>query len=320
MSITFLLALYFDWTLGYLAPVFASPMLQASTRPSFAAAARVMFAAFLLMLGGYLLGGFARAYPLLFLVTLLPALFWTFRYHFRGGAPLVVLLILLALMLVPMVAKMSMQAAWDVAFSSFWNTGLALVVTFLMFAVFPPLPTEPPPKPKVAIPAVEVDRRAWMLAVITGVYTIAYFCFDWTNVHTPIYIAIFVQQLSLARGRTLTKGILVANIAAGLVGWVMYELFTMVPNLTFVALLSLTVILILARMTTSGSPTGPLVGAALSVLVIVLGSSMNSFMDDETAKFTDRLGEIGMAAIYAVAALQVLEAFFPERKRTPEPV
>jgi hypothetical protein len=36
--------------------------------------------------------------------------------------------------------------------------------------------------------------------------------------------------------------------------------------------------------------------------VIVLGSSMNSFMDDETAKFTDRLGEITMAAIYAVAA------------------
>ena len=272
------------------------------------------------MLGGYLLGGFARAYPLLFLVTLLPALFWTFRYHFRGGAPLVVLLILLAIMLVPMVAKMSMRAAWDVAFSSFWNTGVALVVTFLMFAAFPPLPTEPAPKPKVALPAVEVDRRAWMLAVITGVYTIAYFCFDWTNVHTPIYIAIFVQQLSLARGRTLTQGILLANIAAGLVGWVMYELFTMVPNLAFVALLSLTVILILARMTTSGSPKAPLAGAALSVLVIVLGSSMVAFMDDETAKFVDRLGEIGMAAIYAVAALQVLEAFFPEPKHAQEPV
>ena len=165
-----------------------------------------MIVAILLMLAGYLVGGFARAYPLLFLVTLLPALFWTFRYHFRGGAPLVVVLTLLALMLVPMVAKMSMRAAWDVAFSSVWNTGLALVVTFLMFAVFPSLPTEPPPKPKVATPAAEVDRRAWMLAVVTGVYTIAYFCFDWTNVHTPIYIAIFVQQLSLARGRRPHQG------------------------------------------------------------------------------------------------------------------
>ena len=31
VSICFLLALYFDWTLAYLAPVFASPMLQSST-------------------------------------------------------------------------------------------------------------------------------------------------------------------------------------------------------------------------------------------------------------------------------------------------
>ena len=156
------------------------------------------------------------------------------------------------------------------------------------------------------------------MTIVTGSYTMAYFGFDWTNVHTPIYIAIFIQQISLAVGLKMTKGIMAANVFAGLIGWGMYELFVMVPNLFFVAFLTLTVVLLFARVMTSDSPLVPLAGGALNVLVFLVGSAMISWGDDQGDKFVDRLGEIGMAAIYAIVALIILQILFPPRP-SPDP-
>lgn len=149
---------------------------------------------------------------------------------------------------------------------------------------------------------------------MTASYTIACFAFRWTNVHTPLYIAVFMQQITQARSLSFTKGILTANVVGGLIGWVMYELLVMTPNFLFVTVLSLAVVLTMARMMVSGTPTAPLAGAALSVLTIVPGGAMIAFGDNESDKLIDRLGKIGMAAIYAVTALCVLEACFPSKK------
>lgn len=137
---------------------------------------------------------------------------------------------------------------------------------------------------------------------------------DWTNVHTPMYVAIYIQQLSLASGRKTTKAILAANVAAGFIAMAMYSLLVMAPNFLFMATLSLTVILIISRMIMSGVRWAPLAGVALSSTMILLGSAIGSFNDAGGDKFSDRLGELGAAAIYAVVALYVLEAFFPKRQ------
>jgi hypothetical protein len=136
--------------------------------------------------------------------------------------------------------------------------------------------------------------------------------------HTPIYIAIYAYSANLARGLTVTKGILAANVAAGLLTLVMYELTLMTPHFLFVAALAMTVNLILARMITSDASWAPLAGFALSVVMILYGESIIPFSDEDSASFADRLGELGMAAIYAVAALYVLDAYFPETRPSPE--
>ena len=111
----------------------------------------------------------------------------------------------------------------------------------------------------------------------------------------------------------MTKGILAANIAAGLLTMAMYQLTLMTPHFPFVAALVLTVNLILARMTTSDAPWAPLAGFALSVVMILYGESLIPFSDDGGSNFADRLGELGMAAIYAVGGLYVFDAYFPPR-------
>jgi len=316
VTLSFVIALAYDWTLAYLAPIFTAPLLQKPSAPTLRKAVGVMLVTSLIMVVCLLAGTISQTYPALFLMALFPGLFWTFRYGLRGGSSLVLILLLVGLMLVPMVANTTVEITRDVAGSFVGNIGLSLLVTILMFTLFPPLPSEPESAPKPLLPAAEVDRRAWILTAITGSYAVAYFSFAWTNVHTPIYIAIFAFSANLARGRTATKGILAANVAAGLLTLIMYELTVMTPHFPFVAAMVMTVNLILARMITSDTPWAPLAGFALSVVMILYGESVIPFSNEGGANFADRLGELGMAAIYAVAALYVLEAYFPPREPT----
>jgi hypothetical protein len=100
----------------------------------------------------------------------------------------------------------------------------------------------------------------------------------------------------------------------------MYELTVITPHFLFVAAMVMWVNLVLARMITSGASCAPLAGFALSVVMILYGESIIPFSDEGGANFADRLGELGMAAIYAVAALYVLDAYFPPREPGSEEV
>jgi hypothetical protein len=148
---------------------------------------------------------------------------------------------------------------------------------------------------------------------------VAYFAFDWTNIHTPLYIAIYVQQLSLARSLSVSGAILLANLFGGIVALVLYELIAMTPIFVFMAVLMLPVHLLFARMATSGARLAPLAGTALSVMLILLGGAMSPTDANASAGFVDRLGELAMAAIYATVALAVIEAFRGGRSEPATP-
>lgn len=318
VTITCLVALWFNWTLAYLAPIFALPMLQGSAMPTSRAMVGLLFATFVIFLASLLVGGVARIFPIPFLLMLFAALFLSFRAHERGGPDVILVLILCGLMLMPMTEKISWDRSWEVAASFFWNIGLSLIVTVAMFAVLPPLPTEPVPSLKVRPSPAGANRRAALMTLVTGSYALAYFSFGWTNVHTPIYIAIFIQHLALVRDLKITVAFLAANIAGGLVAMILYELIAMTPLFLFMAVLMLAVNLVLARLITSGTRLAPLAGAATSVMFILLGGAMAPYDENASSGVADRLGEIGMAAIYAIAALKLLEPLLPAGPSAPE--
>lgn len=170
VTLTFVIALAYDWTLAYLAPIFAAPLLQGPAAPTLRAALGILLATTVIMLACLLAAGVSQTYPALFLIALFPALFGTFRYGLRGGSALVMILLLVGLMLLPMVAGTTVEITHDIAGSFVGNIGLSLVVTILMFGLFPPLPSEPARAPKAVLPAAEVDRRAWILTAVTGSY------------------------------------------------------------------------------------------------------------------------------------------------------
>ena len=117
VTITFLLAMLFDWTLAYLAPIFVVPMLQAPAAPSLGDAAKLVLGTFVVFAGGLYAAGLSQVYPAFFLMALFPALFWTFRFGLRGGSVLITLFILCGLILLPLMAGTRIEVGRNVAFS-----------------------------------------------------------------------------------------------------------------------------------------------------------------------------------------------------------
>jgi hypothetical protein len=313
VALVFLLAMAFDWTFAYLAPLFAPPLLQAPASPRPAEALKLVAGTFAVMLGSYFVSEVARVLPMLFLLLLIPMLFLNFRWLLRGGPVLLVLMVLVGLILPPLVAKFSTDYAWDTAASFFGNIGLCVVVAYLMFAILPPRDGEPAPKPRPVLAPAEADARAATMAIITGAFAIVYFAFDWHNVHTPLYIALYIQSLTLSRTLVLSRGILLANVAGGIVATVMYELVAMAPNFLFLSALTVAVLVPIARLVVSDAPWAPLAGFAMSVTLLLLGDAMAPFADTASEGMAYRLFELGVAALYSVAAVFVLQAFGSSR-------
>ena len=321
VTIVFLIALLYDWPLAYLAPAFASPLLQTPSGPSLRGTIRTFLATVAVSLACLFAARVSHLFPVLFLVAIFPVMFWTFRFGLRGGSPLIMWTALVGLMLVPMVADTTVEVTRKVAWSLVQDIGISLVIALVMYALLPPLPAEASSaKQEPALPEPEVTRRSAILTVITGFYAVAYFSFGWTNVHTPIYIAIYAFSLDLSRGTRAIKGILAANIVGGILAIVLYQLTRMTPYLPFVMVMVLTVNLILARFITAKVSWAPLAGFVLSVVMILYGESILPFGDSGGSNFTDRFGELAMAAIWAVGALYVLTAYFPQKPVADSPL
>ena len=312
ITAVFLLAMAYQWTLAYLAPIFLPPLLQAARPLGAAEAVKLLVAVLIVMLGTYALAAMSRQIPLLFALLLIPMLFATFRSLFRGGPVLVILMILIGLVLPPLTAKASLDVTWDVSASFVINLGLCVIASYLLFTLFPCLPGESPPKPRPVFPPAEADWRAATLAVIVGGFMIAYLALDWHNAHTPLYIVVFAASLSFSRTAGLGMGILAANVVGGVVAVVMFELTAMAPSFLFLAALTLPVMLVFARAVVSEVPWAPLAGFAMSVVLLIFGPAIGPYSSDTGAEnMAYRLFELGIAAIYAAAATFVLEAFRP---------
>jgi len=312
ITAVFLVAMAYQWTLAYLAPIFLPPLLQAGRPLGAMEAVKLLVAVVVVMLGTYALAAMSRQLPLLFALLLIPMLYATFRLLFRGGPVLVVLMLLIGLVLPPLTAKVSLDGTWDVSASFVINIGLCVIASYLLFTLFPRLPGEPPPKPRPVFPPAEANWRAATLAVIVGGFVLAYLALDWHNVHTPLYIAVFAASLSFSSTAGLGKGILAANVVGGVVATVMFELTAMAPSFLFLAALTLPVMLVFARAVVSEAPWAPLAGFAMTVVLLIFGPAIGPYSSDTGAEnMAYRLFELGIAAIYATAAIFVLEAFRP---------
>jgi hypothetical protein len=111
------------------------------------------------------------------------------------------------------------------------------------------------------------------------------------------------------------KGLILANLAGGLVALVIYQLLVLVPSFTFFLLLILLAGLWAGGWIFSDRPLGKLLGAGITAVFIILGPVVTG--DEEAgAQLVVRLTMIMGAVVYVVLAFGLLERLTRGRRQT----
>lgn len=82
-----------------------------------------------------------------------------------------------------------------------------------------------------------------------------------------------------------------------------YELVVVLPDLIFLTLLVALVCLALGKRIFAGGAAAAVCGTALTTFLLIVGMTVSPIGTEADAKFYSRIVQVGVAALYVVAAL-----------------
>ncbi|SDI20068.1 hypothetical protein [Aliiruegeria lutimaris] len=317
----FVLGMAFTWPFAFVGAVFAALFLQAPSPPSPKAGGILIATAFALLLMGFGVFSVLLPYPASFFLVQVLLIGWGFSLSVSGKSPLLVILVLMEALMMPYLARLSLDIAWTLALWLPINMGIALLSCWTVFALFPSAVQNVDTAATTAEtpPPFDPERRLLRMMLVTLPFVALFILFDSGAILSLIFVAILAQQLaaSTGAGPAVAKGMLLANIAGGLVAIFYYELVVMDTQFGFMALVSGLLCLGLARWFTSGHATAPLAGSALSTALVLFGGAMAPFGGDVEGKMLSRLIQVGTALVWVLAAFVAVDYFLPEREKRP---
>jgi len=324
------------WPLSFLTPVLAAKLLSLPKVMPFKASlgfVAILSGAF--TLSTWLLLPTLR-YPAVHLLVTGLILFLLFYAKAGGTNPLVVVFLLIATLVVPLIGTLSESLAIAVSKGLIFATVVAVIMTYVAAAAFP----DPPGLgPTVASASQEGDggedeeeekeeegngppsprfRTAMALRSLVVLYPIV-MLFQMFSMADFAVVLIFASLLTLeptyGKHFSAGKGLVLANLAGGLVAVVIYELLVMVPAFTFLLLIILLAGLWVGGWIFSDRPLGKLLGGGITTLFIVLGPTLTGDAQAAASLFI-RLFMIMGAVVYVVVAFGLLERLTRGRRIT----
>ena len=296
------------WPLAFLAPVLAATFLRLPAPMPLPAAIRLLGEAAAIVLMGMAIVYLALPYPLVAAIVIVVGLALTFRLGAAGGSALTVLLLLVALLILPLVGQSSPQIANLIAGAFVVNLALAIVLSWLGFAI---LPASPMPQPAMARTEpgepVDADMAALKMTLVVAPIALAYLAFGWSMVLTLLFSALMAQQLGAASGIKATKVILIANMTGAAIAIAAYFLLVAVPSIPFMLALVFALALLVSGPAFAGGPASDLWASAFSAVLVILGGSLAPLGDEADLKAIDRITQIGLAGTYIVVAYAIVE-------------
>jgi hypothetical protein len=130
-----------------------------------------------------------------------------------------------------------------------------------------------------------------------------------------MFVAVYSVAPVLQVSKQASTAKFLANVGGGCAALVFYWLLVAVPEYHFLIALSFLSALLFGTMIYSDKPNAPLYTAAFSTLLVLVSTSMGAGAEFG-ANFMIRVALIAAAGIYVVAALSVLEHFWPARDPT----
>lgn len=315
----FSLGLILGWPLAVVGSVFTALFLQAPAALPVKVTLKLFVFALLLMLTSWIVSSILAPYPIVFLGAICIAIVLSFTWTVAGAGVLPGVLALMAAMMVPNLVLQSKELALVLVGWIPANLMIAGFVSSLMFTI---LPAAPPPAAQKAQQKKQEDefdryRRILRMSIVTVPFAMTFFLLGWSALLVLFFVALLSQQLAAmpAAGKTVAKGMLLANILGAVVAIVSYELNVIAPHIMTAILLCFLCCLMLGTLGKSDHPLAAAAGSALTTALIIYGGSVAPLSDDADVKSITRVLQVGMALFFVIIAYVVVDEFWPERSK-----
>lgn len=316
------------WDLSFIAPVMTLFIL-ALPLPALTLAMGIKFLAAmtLSMYSTLLLLPWLIGYPLVGLLLLVLALFWSFYYTARGGSPVLGTFVTVGIALSTAVGSVSVDATLMLISGLLMNAVIGIVFVWIAHALLPDSLAGGHPGPAAGQEpgAVRPDLAAvrWSaLRSMVIVFPIALW-FMLSGASTS-YVPVMIKVASMGQqatnegarlaGRSLIASTFIGGIGA-IIGW---NVLSVVPELSMYALLVALGALVFGPRIFRGKGMHPQAGTwsygYLTMIVILAPAVMDSMSGSSAdVAFWSRLLMFALATAYGVAAVYVVDAFRPAR-------
>ena len=308
VSVSFLMAQLFAWPLAFALPVFVGMLLQEPTAVAPRTALNILVTACCALLLGYLLTLFFHNYPVVMMLAYCVVLQQFYLFMLTAGAhPLALVGVVMGITVIPILAGVAPEIAMNVAWGIALNYVVALLMSWVMFAVIPvPAGTERSP-PAAKLPRETATSIASELVVVTAPLMTAFLLFGWTNILVLAFSLLTAATMSAAKSARAGAGFVLANLLiAGLLTVVVYEVIVMTPALPFVFALVFGICLAFGQRIFSGEASGALWSTAFTGFLILLGGALLKEDVYISANVLSRVWQVFLATVYVVFAYRVI--------------
>lgn len=317
VTISVALAYGINWPLAFLFPVLTSVLLSLPLpMPSLEAGLRNMLYTLLAFALGLIFSIFFLKFPIAYLLMLGLVLFHLYYFLNRGGSFWFTLMSIVAVLVLPMLSNTHNGLAYGLSMGFVGSSWLTVLMVWFSHVLVPdPQAAKFPKKPgfQAVYSPIAASKALKSTAVVFPIASL-FIVFDLSDyLLVMIFSAIFILKPELSEGREAGRNSLISTLLGGLCAWVFYWLIVAVPEYHFYIVLMLLTTLLFGMNIFAGKARSKYYGSAFIALLILVNGSMA-----EGANFTElflaRIILIVLAVIYIVAALKVLDSYWPSPK------
>jgi hypothetical protein len=316
LGVTLAVALAYgiNWPLSFLLPILTSFMLSLPLpMPSLQAGLRNMLHTLMAFGLGLIFSLFFLQYPFVYIVMLGLVLFHLYYYLNRGGSLWLALLSIVAILLLSMLGNSHEGLATGISLGFIGTGWLTMMMVWMAHLLVPdpraaPFPQSAGFQPGYSRPAA---RAALKSTIVILPLASLFMILDLTSyMLVMIFAALFILKPELSAGREAGMNSLISTLLGGVLAWLFFWLIVAVPEYPFYVALMFLTALYIGMNVFSGKPTAKYYNSALIALLILVNGSMGEGAEF-TEKFIMRIILITLAVVYIVAALRVLDSFWP---------
>jgi hypothetical protein len=325
----------FAWDMSFIAPVIAMFIL-ALPLPAPGLRGGILFVAALSLslYAGLLLLPALVDYPLVGILLLVIALFWSFYYTASGGSAVLGTFATVGIAMSTAIGSVSIDAALGLVGSMTINTLIGVVFVWIAHALIPDSKARPddggpaPRRPPAAAPPDKAEARysAYRSLLIVFPVCLWFMLSSASTSYVPVMIKVasMGQQATMegtrAAGRSLIMSTLIGG-AGAIIGW---NLLRIAPTLSVYTVLVALGALIIGPRIFRGRAMHPQAGTwsyGYLTMIVILAPAVTDSAGGSSADaaFWSRLLMFLLATLYSYAAVYVVEALRPRRSASPQP-